>query len=66
MLVEGEPRLKIVFAAFLTAHRLTNFMRGAQMKDEVIFSLDNLVAELTDELQHSEQTDCKVNVKRPA
>ena len=51
MRVEGEGRLEIVFAAFLTAHRLANFMHGANVEHVILLLLKQFVAKLADELK---------------
>ena len=55
MRVEGEGRLEIVLAAFLAAHRLANFMHGAQMEEVVVLVFDDLAAELADELEPTQK-----------
>ena len=42
---------KIVFATVPTDDRLPDVVHGAQVKDEMLLELDDLVAELADKLQ---------------
>ena len=51
MRVVRRRRLEVVFAAMLAHDWLSDLMRRAQVKDEMMFGFDLLVAELADELQ---------------
>ena len=42
---------EIVFAAATTHDGIADLVHGAQVKDEMLLELDNLVAELANELQ---------------
>ena len=51
MLVVGSRRLEVVFAAARAHNRITDFVYGAQVEDEMFFLFDWFAAVLADELQ---------------
>ena len=51
MRIVRRRRLEVVFATVLAHDWLSDLMRRAQVKDEMMFGFDGLAAELADELQ---------------
>ena len=61
MLVVGSRRLEVVFAAARAHNRITDFVYGAQVEDEMFFLFDWFAAVLTDKLQPQKQR-CSSNI----
>ena len=55
MLVVRSRRLEVVFAAVRTHNRITDFVHGAQVEDEMFLLFDWFAAVLTDKLQPYKQ-----------
>ena len=51
MLVVRSRRLEVIFAAATTHNRITHFVYGPQVEDEMFLLFDWFAAVLTDELQ---------------
>ena len=51
MAAVSRRSLEVISAAVGTRHGITDLVNSAQMKDEMLFGFDRLVAVLTNELQ---------------